>query len=125
MGVKVTIRKHIVFDQRKQEDVEFDQFQILIGQRVVGYKASARGIPPTIIARNLSQEILGAIAKASADHDQLSDDERSKLGTPQVSQAIGDQARPEPEPVIDPADSAKLEASIEAAAAEADEPTQH
>ena len=67
MAVKVTIVPHRVPDKaRGGKVVEFDQFQVFIGQRVVGYKAKQPGLPVKLVVRDLPEEAINAINRASA-----------------------------------------------------------
>lgn len=86
--INVTIRPHVV------GDTKFDQFQVLIGQRVVGYKV--KGKPPKLVVRDLPEDALNAIAAASAEMDGVEAPDH----TTTVSQPIGSSA-----PTTDAAES--------------------
>lgn len=108
MGVQVTIRPHKVRDPRGNE-VEFDQYQILIGQRVMGYLGKLPECKPKLVVRDVPEEILRAIERACAE----------KLGQSDVaavvSMPVGSDPANEPQPAApepNPADSAALEANL-------------
>lgn len=105
MPVQVTIRPHVVVDTNGRR-VEFDQFQILVGQRVMGYLGKKPGCTPKLVARDVPEDLLRAIHAAA---EQV-------LGMAEpavVSQPIGEGPAPDqPPPPTVPADDADLEASL-------------
>jgi hypothetical protein len=118
MGVQVTIRPHIV------GTTKFDQFQILIGQRVVGYKASQPGLPPKLVVGNLPEDAVNAVAEACRKMDEeinkAAVTTKPQLApTLSVAHPIGaEPPQDPPAPPADPTDSAELEASLAAHNAE-------
>jgi hypothetical protein len=113
MGVQITIRPHVVRNQRGEE-VEFDQFQILCGQRVCGYLGKRPSCLPKLVVKELPKDVLKAITRAAYETLRgLFPGEMLAIGAPVPSPAIGDQpARPAPTPA-DPAASVELEQALE------------
>lgn len=103
MGVNVTIRPHVV------GTTKFDQFQVLIGQRVVGYKAKQKGLPVKLVVRDLPEDALAAINEASAKMDGVEEPTHTSV----VSHPIGAEPAQPAAPPADPADSAELESELE------------
>ena len=107
MGVQVTIMPHVVRCASTGKDVAFDQFQIRLGQRVVGYTAKP-ACAPSLVVRDLPEECVKAIEAAVSKF--------WKSGEPSeaiVSQPIGTKPAEPTVPPADPAGSAELEASLE------------
>jgi len=90
MGLTITIRQHVATDITTGRVDTFDQFQILVGQRVVGYLGSGRECGPTLVARDLPEDVKKAIADAC--------DKQHKRGKYAVAVAEGETA-PDSQPV--------------------------
>lgn len=121
MGVQVTIRPHVVFDKVRGHNVEFDQFQILIGQRVCGYLGKLQNCQPKLVAANLPEDCLAAINDACDEQLQRGKYAAEGAAAPGVPAAvvrtIGSDPKKdkrEPLPAPDAAASAALEEAIEA-----------
>jgi len=105
MGVKVTIQPHRVTDHNGHA-VEFDQYQILIGQRVCGYLGKLAHCVPKLVVRDLPEDALAAINAACSEKLQT-------LCEAVVQQPIGARPKPDvPPPRPSEADSAELEAGL-------------
>jgi hypothetical protein len=116
MGVQITIRPHVVRNA-KGEEVEFDQFQILCGQRVCGYLGKLPSCLPKLVVRELPQDVMKAIVRAA--HAQLRElHPQGELVIERVHEAIvapaiGDKPKKQQLPVADAAASAELEQALE------------
>lgn len=112
MGVQVTIRPHRVTDERGR-DVEFDQYQILVGQRVMGYLGKLPGCVPKLVVRDVPQDVLSAINAAAA---KVLGGETSAAVSLQPIGVDPAKEPVSPPPPTDAADDAELEAELAAPA---------
>jgi len=112
MGVKITIRPHIV------GQTEFNQFQILIGQRVCGYLGKLATCLPKLVVRELPQDALTAIMRESQKtlRELLPGEELliDKHVKPLESATVGAPRAKEQEQPADQVASAELESFLSA-----------
>ncbi len=110
MAIKITIVPHRV------GKVEFDQFQVFIGARVIGYLGKAADCRPKLVVKDLSDEILAEVNEAC--HAKLVELHPDLAGQAPAEALIagGVNNKPKPQPPLppaDPADSAALEAGLQ------------
>ena len=65
--LQVTIREHVVYDGRRKENVKFDQYQILLGQRLVGYLGKDPKCRPVLVIKGLPEDAIAAINQAAVE----------------------------------------------------------
>lgn len=108
MAVKVTIVPHVVRCASTGEDVAFEQLQIFLGQRVVGYLAKRPGAVPSLVVKSLPEECVNAINQAAQEFNG------GDAVAAAASQPIGAKPAKADAPPVDLAASSELEAALEA-----------